>query len=94
MIYAWVPFSLDLTTSATCSKKRKGKDGSYDDAAKYLEKGYAYQVADWHMNGLETSVQLATDAAASAIRACRSADAPSAQKNCPCLAAIRGAAMA
>ena len=48
------------------------KDGPHDDLAKYLEKGYAYQVADWHMNGLETSVQLATDAAAS-LQKCRCA---------------------
>ena len=66
MIYTWVSFSLELTTSASCcnSPKRKwnlaamqnakseeGKDGPYDDVAMYLKKGYAYKVADWHKKG-------------------------------------------
>ena len=63
MIYAWVSKSLDLTTSAAFlqslrekmksdsnAESQQGKMGPHYDEAKYLKRGYAYKVADWHMN--------------------------------------------
>ena len=32
------------------AKTEEGRNGSYDDLAMYLKKGYAYNVADWHMD--------------------------------------------
>ena len=55
--------------SGSNAESQQGKMGPHYDEAKYLKRGYAYRVADWHMNGLETSVQLATDAAS--LQKCR-----------------------